>query len=94
MITLCAPLHAPRGVYNRAKRHREAAMNENALNMQIRKFLKKVGVNSQREIEAALRRADAAGDLPAGAEVPLSMTLRADSIGVELVIDDALRLEE
>jgi len=68
-------------------------MNEQSLNMQIRKFLKKVGVNSQREIEAALRRAVDAGELAAGAEVPVSMTLRAESVGVELVIFDKLRVE-
>jgi len=68
-------------------------MNEQSLNMQIRKFLKKVGVNSQREIEAALRRAHDDGDLAAGAEVPVSMTLRAESVGVELVVDDKLRIE-
>jgi len=31
-------------------------MNEEVLNIQIRKFLKKVGVQSQREIEHAVRR--------------------------------------
>ena len=31
-------------------------MNEEILNIQIRKFLKKVGVQSQREIEQAVRR--------------------------------------
>ena len=30
-------------------------MNEDVFNMSIRKFLKKVGVTSQREIEAAIR---------------------------------------
>lgn len=69
-------------------------MNEQSLNMQIRKFLKKVGVNSQREIEAGLRRAVDAGAVAAGAEVPLSMTLRAEKLGVELVIDDKLRVED
>lgn len=69
-------------------------MNEQAMNMQIRKFLKKVGVNSQREIEAALRRAVDAGALAGGGEVPLSMTLRAEKLGVELVVDDTLRVED
>ena len=34
----------------------EAAMNPDAFNMSIRKFLKHVGVHSQREIEAAVER--------------------------------------
>jgi len=38
-------------------------MNEDAFNMSIRKFLKTVGVHSQREIEAAVERAVSAGKL-------------------------------
>jgi len=68
-------------------------MNDPSMNMQIRKFLKKVGINSQRELEAALRRAAARGDLPAGAEVPLTMTLSAEKLGVQLVLEDVLRVE-
>ena len=32
-------------------------MNDDVLNMSLRKFLKKVGVTSQREIEAAVKQA-------------------------------------
>ena len=42
-------------------------MNEDVVNMEIRKFLKKVGITSQREIEKALQEADAAGKLAGGA---------------------------
>ncbi|MGB7930837.1 MAG: DUF6494 family protein, partial [Gammaproteobacteria bacterium] len=38
-------------------------MNEDVVNMAIRKFLKKVGVTSQREIEKALQQAAEAGRL-------------------------------
>ena len=51
-------------------------MNEDALNMSVRKFLKKVGVTSQREIEAAVRAAQDAGTLGSGpfdAEVKLTI---------------------
>ncbi|MDD9857575.1 MAG: DUF6494 family protein [Gammaproteobacteria bacterium] len=68
-------------------------MNEQSMNMQIRKFLKKVGVTSQREIETALRKAADSGALRAGGEVPLSMTLHIDSLGVSLVIKDTLEVE-
>lgn len=69
-------------------------MNEQSMNMQIRKFLKKVGVTSQREIETALRKAADSGALQAGREVPLSMTLRIDSLGVSLVVKDTLEVHE
>ena len=65
-------------------------MDEDALNLQIRKFLKKVGISSQRELEKAARAADAAGTL--GASVPVSVTLRAPGLDVELTIDDTLEL--
>jgi len=41
-------------------------MDEDALNMSVRKFLKEVGVTSQREIEKAVRAAAEAGDLSGG----------------------------
>ena len=37
--------------------HKETNMNEDVVNMEIRKFLKKVGITSQREIEKALQAA-------------------------------------
>ena len=42
-------------------------MNEDAFNMSVRKFLKKVGVTAQREIEQVVRDAEAAGKLKSGA---------------------------
>ena len=42
-------------------------MNEDAFNMSVRKFLKKVGVTAQREIEQAVRDAAASGKLKGGA---------------------------
>ncbi len=68
-------------------------MNEESLNLQIRKFLKKAGINSQREIEAALRKADAGGDLRTGQQIPLSMTLAVDSLGIALTIEDTLTID-
>ncbi|MGR3984439.1 MAG: DUF6494 family protein [Gammaproteobacteria bacterium] len=68
-------------------------MNEESLNMQIRKFLKKTGIASQREIEAAVRKADADGSLRAGDEIPLDMTLRIESLGVSLVVEGTIRIE-
>ena len=42
-------------------------MNEDTFNMSVRKFLKKVGVTAQREIEQAVRDKGASGRLPAKA---------------------------
>ena len=64
-------------------------MDEDALNMSIRKFLKKVGITSQREIERALEAADQAGSLDGG-PVGVRMTLECDLLDAPLVIDDKI----
>ena len=45
-------------------------MNPETFNMSIRKFLKSVGVQSQREIENAVEKAIAAGRLKAARRCP------------------------
>jgi len=50
-------------------------MDEEALNLSIRKFLKMVGINSQREIEHAVAKAAAAGALKGAESFPATMTL-------------------
>jgi hypothetical protein len=68
-------------------------MNEDTFNMQIRKFLKKVGVTSQREIEKAVSDALEAGHLKGDEKLPASMTLEMPSLGVRLKIDGEILLE-
>ena len=68
-------------------------MNEDTFNLQIRKFLKKVGITSQREIEAAVRKAIESGDLGGTEKLHASVTLRVPEIGIELEIDDEIALE-
>ena len=45
-------------------------MDEEALNTSVRKFLKKLGVTAQREIEMAVRDADAKGLLKGSDPLP------------------------
>ena len=68
-------------------------MNEETFNLQIRKFLKKVGVTSQREIEKAVRDAVASGALSGSEKVRASVTLKLPDLGVELDIDDHIALD-
>jgi hypothetical protein len=68
----------------------EEPMDEEALNMSIRKFLKKVGITAQREIERALHEADQAGQLD-GSPVPVKMTLECDLIVGGLLIEDDIK---
>jgi hypothetical protein len=50
-------------------------MNEDAFNTSIRKFLKVVGVTSQREIEKAVRAAIESGTLKGNETLPAKVTL-------------------
>ena len=62
-------------------------MNEDRFNMDIRKFLKVVGVTSQREIETSVRDALAIGRLKEGALLKPKVTLSIPELGVEHVVD-------
>ena len=59
-------------------------MNEDAFNMSVRKFLKKVGVTSQREIEQAVREAVESGKLKSGT-LPAKATFNIG--GIDLTFD-------
>lgn len=67
-------------------------MNEDVFNMSLRKFLKKVGVTSQREIEKAVRAAVEAGKLKGDETLSAEVTVRIQ--GVELIekIDGRIEL--
>lgn len=62
-------------------------MNEDRFNMDIRKFLKVVGVTSQREIENAVRDALTGGKLADDAVLKARVTLTIPEIGLEHVVD-------
>lgn len=67
-------------------------MNEETFNMEIRKFLKKVGVTSQREIENAVREAMKAGLLAGNERLKARIKLEVERINLELVIEDDIAL--
>ena len=68
-------------------------MNEDALNVSVRKFLKKVGVTSQREIEQAVRAAVSGGRLKGNETLPAKATLTVEGIGLSVEIEGAVELE-
>jgi hypothetical protein len=63
------------------------SIDEDRLNVTIRKFLKAVGITSQREIEKAVREAAEAGSLPESGKLPATMTLSIPALGLTHVID-------
>jgi hypothetical protein len=52
-----------------------------------------VGVNSQREIEQAIRRATEAGTLAGSEALPVKCTLEIFGLGVEVPFDGEIRLK-
>ena len=68
-------------------------MNEEALNLSIRKFLKLVGISSQREIEHAVAKAIAEGTLTGTEAFPARMTLEAGRLKLSVSFDGEIRLE-
>ena len=68
-------------------------MDEDELNMSIRKFLKRVGITSQREIENAVRSGLASGALSDRDTLKVSVTLRIDSRNSDLVVDGEIKLQ-
>ena len=70
----------------------EMHMNDEALNMSIRKFLKTVGVNSQLAIEKAVRQALEDGKLKGNETMPAHMTLTVGTLELHVQFDGELRL--
>ena len=67
-------------------------MNEDVFNMELRKFLKKVGVTSQREIEQAVRGAIEAGKLQGVETVKARVTLTLEGLDLRHEIDGDISL--
>ena len=65
-------------------------MDEDRFNMELRKFLKVVGVTSQREIENAVHSAIGSGALKTSGKISATMTLRIPEIGLDHVIDGSI----
>jgi hypothetical protein len=68
-------------------------MNPDAFNMSIRKFLKMVGVHSQREIETAVERALASGKLKGAESLSAKMTLKVEGVELDVTFDGKISLE-
>ena len=67
-------------------------MNEDRFNMDIRKFLKTVGVTSQREIEIAVRRALDKGAIRDTVLLKPRITLSIPELGLEHTVDGEIAL--
>ncbi len=67
-------------------------MDEDVFNMQVRKFLKQVGVNAQREIETAVRAAIADGRLKGDEKLAAKATISLETLGLSKDIEGTIDL--
>ena len=67
-------------------------MNEETFNLSIRKFLKMVGVNSQREIEQAVAKAIADRTISGTESFPARMTLEVAGLRLKVSFDGEVNL--
>ncbi len=67
-------------------------MDEEVFNLEVRKFLKKVGVQSQREIEQAVHYNIEKGTLSGTETLLVSVVLRVPDVGVEVLIEGEIGL--
>ena len=68
-------------------------MHEETFNLSIRKFLKIVGINSQREIEQAVRKALEEGRVQGNETFPASVTLVVPGLNLNFRIEGEIKLE-
>ena len=68
-------------------------MDQETFNLSIRKFLKMVGVNSQREIEQAVQQALVAAKLRGEETLAARVTLEIPQLGVKVPFDGEIKLK-
>ncbi len=68
-------------------------MDQETFNLSIRKFLKMVGVNSQREIEQAVQKALEGKKLKGGETLAAKVTLEIPALGVRVPFDGEIKLQ-
>lgn len=69
-------------------------MNEEIFNKDIRKFLKKVGITAQREIEKTVWSGVESGQIKGNEQFKARMTLEIPELELKLAIEDEIRLEQ
>ena len=68
-------------------------MNEETFNLSIRKFLKMVGVNSQRQIEQAVAAAIADGSISGTESLAAKVTLQVAGLKLNVTFNGELQLQ-
>jgi hypothetical protein len=67
-------------------------VDDDTLNMSVRKYLKKLGVTAQREIEAGVREQIEAGALAGDETLEVTATVSVRGLGRDVVVDGTIAL--
>ena len=67
-------------------------MDEEVFNMQLRRFLKKVGIQSPRDIELAVRQGIEKGTLESTDKLNAQVLLQVPAVGLKVTIEDEIAL--
>lgn len=68
-------------------------MDEDKFNIELRKFLKKLGITSQREIEAAVREAIDKGSIKGSETLPVKAVVTIQALDMQTVVEGDIDLE-
>ncbi|HEX2127224.1 MAG TPA: DUF6494 family protein [Thermoleophilaceae bacterium] len=69
-------------------------MDEEVFNLSVRKFLKKLGVTAQREIELGVRGQIDQGRLEGGETLEATATVRVDGLEKDILVTGRIALAE
>jgi hypothetical protein len=70
----------------------EAILDEDRFNIEVRKFLKEVGITSQREIERAVRDALASGQIKGSEKLKVSARIQIEGVGLDHKVEGEIAL--
>jgi hypothetical protein len=73
-------------------REKEVTVDEEVFNMSVRKFLKKLGVTAQREIELAVREQLEGGDLQGDETLEATATVTVAGLSRDVVVTGQISL--
>ena len=73
--------------------YRKTTMDDETFNLSIRKFLKMVGISSQRTIEQAVAKAMADGAIRGNESFPASVRLQVAGLAIDVVFEGDIELQ-
>jgi hypothetical protein len=70
----------------------EVVMNEDRFNIEVRQFLKQVGITSQREIERAVRDALASGQIKGSEKLKVTARIQIEGVALDHKVEGEIAL--